>query len=1112
MTSFERWLTDHGLASLHPLLDENDIDLDIIADVSEEEFERMGVSLGQRKRLLRAITTLDNANVSAVSIDKPVNIAKSPEQPSKTAAIAPLKNLEASTPERRQLSVLFCDLVGSTELSLELDLEDLRDALLDYQETVSRLFEAHRGFIARYMGDGVLVYFGYPVAMEDDAYSAVLAAQEILNTFQQSPRFVDAGFKVRIGIATGLVLAGEIIGSGASEEHTVLGKTPNLAARLQGVAGPNQMVIDTQTWGLIRRRYTANELESLPLKGFSKPITAYEIPVQQPRSIFTPPVDYNLIGREIEMQALRNAWQETCTSESRFVLIDGEPGIGKSRLIREFRSKLDESDNHFIQWECSHHATNTAFFTIIQYLQEACGFKATDPLIQKRDAVISSAKTLALSDAEARRLVQVLSMADLDSNSEAATPAERRLELIELIIEMLTRMAAQQPMLLVIENIHSIDPSTLDMLQVLMTRIVELPIMVIASCRPEFDPVVVNSSVQHLLLEPLNDQECVDLISELGKLPNSLAQEILAKADGIPLYIEEITLALFDEATQRLTMDGTRDAIPSSLQSLLMAKLDRLGPARELAQLAAVIGDAIDLDLLRRLSGLSSDLLQRHLETLSNAGVLIHTKPQEHERLRFQHALVQEIAYQTLLRDDRRRLHFLVGETIRDQQPELASSYPERVARHFTAAHASEEAIEYWHLAATRASALSANDECMVHLEAAKALLPKLSGDSIRDRYELEINIVHGSVLRGTKGPASDAIAVVYKRSLALCEALGETGQLIPSLIGLYAYNLLRTHNAKAMKYANRLLVLANDSGDVTSRMVGHRAKGAVSFNTGDLQQANEHLQKSRALYDSALHDNSASTVGVDHLQVATSFYCATLCVQGYPITAQQLHNKELQRATELGHANNLAQALVFAAFHTDLSARHHVVDYCGQLYELASEYGFPMMVASALFFKGSIKYYRGNPATALPEMIDALEYYQSTGTLNYVPYFQIRIAECYLALDEFESARSYLDQAQEGVERTGEYWCQAEWLRLSGVYERVVNSNIEAEKAFYHRAIADAESRGAMLWLFRSLLSFKATTVDADEQQTCRNKIEQLVKDRPELSDSYFLHPIQTV
>ncbi len=1111
MTAFEQWLDAQGLVTLHPLLAENDIDLDIIADLSEADLTDLGLSLGQRKRLLRAVATLsaDAGTAPPESVAPPHGGRVAADQlstDSPAVGVAPVetKNPESTAPERRQLTVLFCDLVGSTELSLELDLEDLRDALLDYQKTVSSLFEAHRGFIARYMGDGVLVYFGYPQAMEDDAYSAVLAAQEILSTFQQSTRFVDSGFRVRIGIATGLVLAGDIVGSGAAEEHTVLGKTPNLAARLQGVAGPNQMVIDDQTWQLVRRRYTANPLEQLTLKGFSRPLTAYEIPVQQPRSLFTRPVDHKLIGRDTEMQVLSDAWQNTIGNRSQFVLIKGEPGIGKSRLIREFHQQLDDSASHYIQWECSPHAVNTAFYAVIQYLQETCGFNANDTLAQKRETVISAATELALSEAEANRLTQVLSLAESDASAELATPRERRLELINLLVDMLIRFAAVQTTVLVIENIHAIDPSTLELLQVLQQRLEEQPIMLVASARPEFDFAVLNNTgLLQLSLAPLDDAECAELISELGKLPPALAQEILRKADGVPLYVEEITLALFEAAKNQLVTKGATDAIPSSLQSLLMAKLDRLGPARELAQLAAVIGDVIDLDLLRHLSQLGSDQLQRHLEQLNLAGVLVHATAGDVRRFRFQHTLVQEIAYQTLLRDDRRRLHYRVGETIRDQQPGLAASQPERVARHFNAAHAAEEAIEYWHLAATRASGLSANDECVAHLKSATKLLPKLKAASMRDRYELELNIVHGSVLRGTEGPGADAIAEVYQRSLTLCEALGETEQLIPALNGLYAYSLLRTRYADAKDYANRLLELASESGDVTSLMVGHRAIGAVSFNTGELHQANKHLQNSRELYDSMLHGNSAVTIGVDHLQIATSLYCTTLSVQGQPLTALKLHNIELQRAEELGHAHNLAQALVFAAFQTSLSARPEAPGYYRRLRAIADEYNFPMMSASAQLFRGMELLRHGESKEALAELSAATELYQSTGALNYLPYFQMRIAEASLALGDLANARQYLDIAQEGLERTGEYWCRAEWLRLSGEYQKVAHSDTVAEKAFYYQSMADAESRGALLWLPRSLLSLKKATEDADEEHAIDNKIQRLLQDCPELADS---------
>ncbi len=1087
MISLLEWLEKHGLSTLHHTLAQHDIDLDIMVDLTEADLADIGFTLGHRKRLLRAIATL------------PATQKKQRQWPA--SALVDLADAESSFAERRQVTVMFCDLVGSTELSLRLDLEDLRDVIRDYQETVSQLLESHRAFIARYMGDGVLVYFGYPVALEDDAYSAVQAAQQILSTFQHSTRFIESGFRVRIGIATGLVVAGDIIGTGVSEEHTVLGQTPNLAARLQGVAAPNQMVIDRQTWQLIRRRYKANTLDNLTLKGFSDPQTAYEIPVQQPTPLFSLPSDYKHIGRDHELQVLQNVWRSACAKTGQIVLINGDPGIGKSRLVREFQNNIDPSNHHFIRWECSPHATQSVFFAVTSYLQNTCGFTASDPSETKTNRIIDSALSLSLSSEEAQRLAELLWVSSPDSGADSRSPRERRLELINILIEMLAGLAARKPTVLLIENIHVIDPSTLELLNTLAGQLDTQSLMVICSCRPEFDPALLTTpNIQTMTLAPLNSSECTRLMAEYGSLSDSLAKEILRKADGIPLFIEEITHALFEAASHKLASEGLSNGIPSSLQSLLMAKLDRLGDARELATLAAVIGDEIDLVLLRNLSNLNDKELQRDLAILNTAGVLLQDAANA-ECYRFRHTLFQEIAYQTLLRDNRRALHFKVGESIRDWQPELANNQPERVARHFSAANAADPAIEFWLRAALRASGMSANKECIAHIEAARPLLPELSSGERRDHFELELNIVHASVLRGTLGPGSSDIANIYQRSLTLCDKLQKKEALIPVLNGLYLYNLLRTNYTQALEHAHHLLNLANESGDITSRMVGHRALGAVSFNTGDFQQASEHLQKSRLLYDPALHANSAATIGADHLQTATNFYCVTLAVQGQPETAFRIHTQDLKRAVEIDHAHNLAQALVFLAFQTSLTAHPKAAIYCGQLHELSEQYNFPMMLASAVFFNGRIKYQQGNLTDALTEMTAGVKMYQSTGTLNYLPFFYIQIAEVCLALNDFTRAEKQLDLAQDKMERSGEYWCRAEWLRLKGEYTKLTQSHAAAQ-VYYQQAIDDAESRGAMLWLLRVLQS--SATLKKADQFTTDNKIQNLLNEWPELSACY--------
>ena len=1085
---------------MYPALSQHDINLDIVYKLSEADLKAIGLTLGARKRLMRAIATRSTEH-------------SAPEGTSPSTRNAPsfsTRSINDTNPERRQLTVLFCDLVGSTELSLQLDLEDLRDVLLYYQTTVSDLCEASRGFIARYMGDSVLVYFGYPVAMEDDALSAVQAAQQILDAFQNSPRFVEAGFRVRIGIATGLVLAGEIVGSGASEEHTVLGQTPNLAARLQGVAGPNQMVVDEQTWRLIRRRYSANTLDDLNLKGFDNYVTAYEIPLQQPRSQFRQPEDNKLIGRRQELHTLQLAWQTACQGQRQFVLMHGEPGIGKSRLIREFGNILEsDSENgkpsHCVQWTCSPHWSNSAFFTVIQYLQDICGFSTNDPQTLKHKQIIDAADVLSLSTEEADRLSRLLSIVESPSDSAATTPGERREALINLLIKIFSRLDRQYPTVLVIEDIHAIDPSTLEIVQALMARSDESAFLLLMTCRPEFDTAVFSDfKIRQLQLNPLANEDCSELISELGQLPRALAQEILRKADGVPLYVEEITHALFDAAKQSVTASSSTGGIPSTLQSLLLAKLDRLGPARELAQLASVVGDEVNGDLLRRLSDKSSQTLQHELQSLLTAGVLVDAVGTTKNQYRFRQSLFQEVAYQTLLRDDKKRLHLKVGEAIRDSHPELASTQPERVAWHFTAAQSPEQAITFWLQSATRASSLSANDECFSHINAARSLLESLNNNADREALELELNIVHASVLRGTAGPASDLIAGLYERSLVLCESTGQHDKQVAPLNGLYVYNLLRTRYTQATDYANRLLQLANKTGDTTSRMVGHRALGAVNFNSGNLAQASQHLQESRRLYNPDLHGTSAATIGADHLQVATSFYCVTLCVQGHPETALSLHLKELKRAKNLAHAHNTAQLLVFLTFHSSMSARPETAHYCQQLYEISEQYNFPMMLASAQFFEGLLKLHTCDSKTAYEQMKAAVELYQSTGTLNYLPYFKMRTAEACLALGEYAEAKIYLAESQSNLESTAEYWCRAEQFRLWGEYEKLANNNKESALSHFDHAVKDAKGRGAMLWLLLALQSKLAAGETAESKTITESQLTNLLITCPELRGTY--------
>ena len=712
--------------------------------------------------------------------------------------------------ERRQLTIMFCDLVGSTALSLQLDPEDVREIVKHVQETCARIIGQYDGFIAKYMGDGILVYFGYPQAHEDDVARAVRSGLAIVDAIRArgtmaAERF-GAQVAVRVGIATGLVVAGDLIGEGASQEKAVVGSTPNLAARLQGLAAPNSVVIASTTRQVLGSEFDLENLGRHELKGFSQPEQAWRVV-----GVRTAPTRFEathasgltpLVGREAEIDLILHRWRHQAVNrEGQLVLLSGEPGIGKSRLIEAIRECLAGEAYFHIRYQCSPYFANSAFYPVVEQLRLAAGLARDDDDEHRLEKIEAM---LALAIADVRQVAPLFAaLMEISTGDRypclALSPVQQKERTVSALLEQLQGLARQQPVLFVVEDMQWIDPSTLDLVDRVIERIEGLPVLCLASSRPDFAPPWIGRpQVTQLFLSRMNRQQCAAIIGRLirgKKLPPEIEQEIIAKTDGIPLFIEELTKTVLeagflDEKADAYQPTTTRPAftVPTTLRNSLMARLDRLGSAKAVAQTGAVIGRTFSLELLAAASGVPTNILEASLAQLVRAELIQQRGVPPLAIYTFGHALIQEVAYQSLLKSRRRHLHAKIARALERHFPEVGRTKPELLAHHATEAGLVELAIGYWQRAGERAAERSANKEAVAHLQKGLELIRLLPEGEAQRQRELDLLVALGVPLRAVKGISAKEVGECYERARQLCEEIGAVKRLFPVLWGLWAF------------------------------------------------------------------------------------------------------------------------------------------------------------------------------------------------------------------------------------------------------------------------------------------------------------------------------------
>jgi predicted ATPase/class 3 adenylate cyclase len=909
------WLRGLGLEQYAAAFRDNDIDDAVLRRLTAEDLRDLGVtSVGHRRSLLDAIAAL-GASAPAADLPGP---------PAETTVPLTTK----SDAERRQLTVMFCDLVGSTPLASRLDPEDLREVIAAYHQAVADVVRSLDGFVAKYMGDGVLVYFGYPRAHEDDAERAVRAGLAAIGAVSRLD-IRSVKLQARVGIASGLVVVGDLIGEGSAQEQSVVGGTPNLAARLQALAAPDSLVIDEATRRQVGGLFDLADLGKRALAGFAELQPAWRVVSESGilsrfealRSGATP-----LVGRDEEVELLIRRWQQVKTGEGRVVLISGEPGIGKSRLTAALSEHIETEHHTRLRYFCSPHHQDSALHPFIGQLERAAGFVRDDTV----EAKLGKLRALLASGMRDEDDIALLSeLLSLPSSAAELnlSPQRKREKLFEALLRQLEAEARPRPVLMVFEDTHWIDPTSRELLDLTVDRTRHMPLLLTITFRPEFQPPWSGRShVTSLALNRLGERDGEALVQKLAGntgLTAEIVAEIVDRTDGVPLFVEELTKAVLESAAPGdrvaavLAMTSLAEqSVPATLQASLMARLDKLGPApKEIAQIGAVLGREFTYELIAPVAQCRESELQAALAQLSDAGLLLSRGAAPYASYLFKHALVQDAAYGTLLRGRRQELHARVVAALEQHFADLVERQPELLAHHLTAAGETERATDQWLEAGRHAAERVAHLEAIRHFDRGLAALGALPEGPVRDAREIELLLASGLAHFAAKGFSAAEAAQAYARARELAERRGEVRQLFASVYGLWQSANGAGHILECRRLSNRLQQLAAAQPEDELSLEAHHSAWATSLFAGKPEAAREHCEAGRRLYDPERHHLLRRFYGGHDPGACAGYFGAQAnWLLGYPEEALRLGRQGLALAERIKDPFSLVTASLYNA------------------------------------------------------------------------------------------------------------------------------------------------------------------------------------------------------
>ena len=1070
-------------------------DDDDIEALKDELIDAQGVAIDEGGKVL--VWTGNAPPIAEPTVTQPEATPSADSEPSRSHLTTPTPDTSDLRAERRQLTVMFCDLVDSMALSGQLDPEDLRNIIRSYQSACTEIIERYDGHVAQLLGDGLLVYFGFPLAHEDDAQRAIYAGLGILEAIGtlNEPLKQDHGIRlaVRLGIHTGLVVVGEMGGEGR-QEQLALGETPNVAARIQGLADPDTIIMSGATSQLVQGYFHCEDLGKQNLRGVAQPINVYRVlqesGAQSRLDVASTKGLTPLVGRESEVTLLLDRWQQIESGLGQVVLLSGEAGIGKSRMVRVLKEHVATTSHIRLECRSSPYYQNTALYPITDLIQRTLQWEPDDDTegkLRKLEQVLGRYQP-ALE--ETVPLFATLLSLPLPEDRYAPlnlTPQRQRQKTLETLVAMFVEESERQPVLFIVEDLHWTDPTTLEFLERLIDQNAKASIFILLTCRPEFEPTWSHRThLAELSLSRLSQAQIEQMIEQVtnGKhLPDEVIRELIEKTDGVPLYLEEMTKAIVESGNleayddhYELTGSIASLTIPATLHDSLMARLDRLESAKGLAQLGAVIGRTFSYHLLKALTSLDTPVLQLELQCLVEAELVFQRGAPPQAIYTFKHALIQDAAYQSLLRRTRQDYHQQIAEVLEQLFPMIVENQPELLAHHYTEAAHLDIAIGYWYTAGQQAIAHSANREAAGHFNHGLALLKQLPEKLENLNRELNFQIGLSHVIGDLVGWANPELGPIYQRAYSLCRNVGNTTQLRTVLTGMGIYYTVGGNFPAGRQVAEELLQLASRENDPMAMVGAHLRLGDISSRLGEHPQALEHFEQGIALYRAQSHlleTDSLANPGI--MCLITSIL--DFWVLGYPDQATQRGKSALELADRLSSARERSVVL-FYLNRLSLCQRdwQETLRLADETIAFSAERDITQSLIFSNIFRGRALTAEGQHEQGLSLIQQGLEAYRTSGAISRLTHLLAILAESQAHAGQLQMARASLEEALTLAEGSGEPWIKAELYRLKGEFllnaDEGWGAEVVASESCFKNAINIARNQQAKSWELRAATS----------------------------------------
>ncbi|MGA7017636.1 MAG: adenylate/guanylate cyclase domain-containing protein [Pseudolabrys sp.] len=1023
-TDIAEWLGRQGLGQYAQTFAENHIDYSVLPDLTEDDLEKLGISLGHRKKLLRAIDAVWGTRQARDT----TKVARTGAE-----ATSPVQHREA---EFRQITVMFCDLVGSTQLSEKLDPEDLQKIIDSYRRECSTAIRRYGGEVARYLGDGVLAFFGWPYAHEDDAPRAVHAALEIVSVVTKISESVTLA--CRVGVCSGPVVVGEIRNSTASWSMDAVGETPNIAARLQTLAEPDTVLISESTRRLVSATFDLQSLGPQALKGITEPVRAYRVLAAKSAGsrfeaahagTLTP-----LVGRSSELRLLLDRWEKVKEGDGQVILLSGIPGVGKSRLLHELKSHVEEEPHILLHHQCSPYHNQSAFHPVIEQIEQAAHLIAREADADKITKLQAYLPRSTNSSIEPLLLIANLLSISTENQQHLSelTPQQIKNRTISTLVEMLLAFSVQRPTLCIFEDAHWLDASTLELLELMISRIAHARVLLIVSSRPEFRPTwLAHANVSTHSLTRLSQAEVRTMIRDLlrgGNMPQKLVDQIIEKADGVPLFIEELTSSTLS-APLRETLGHTEQPaslrVPETLSDALMERLDRAAPSRRVAQIAAVIGREFSDDLLSAAARIDEEDMQSALSLLEQADIIYRVGISPFVRFAFKHVLLRDALYDSLLKSKRQQIHADIAAILVHDFPKLVENQPEVLALHYQEASNHQMAIRYWFESGQRALAHSANVEAIANFRKALQLLNALPETPERIKQEIDIQLALGIPLIAVRGYTAAETREAFSRARTLCLRLGDIPEYFQALFGLWGNHWMCGKNDEALRMADEFLSRSRALSDPVLLMVANRVMGSTLLTLGDFQSSASHFEETIRLSTGREERPLYNLYMVGPRAASLLLLSWDLWILGYPDQALSRVSEALASGKDLGHPYTVAFAhYMTSVVHLLRGDAAHALESAERSFEMSQEQRFSLYAILSRISRGRAIGELGRLGEARVELTQGIDEARRNGVGFMLPMMDSWLADVHTKTGENEYALSFVERALTNIgDVTGRSW-----------------------------------------------------------------------------------------